>query len=468
MKSTRPVHFSLSVLTICLIFTLSVLLPTTSPCHAAETVIVSAEGLADPENDIFQDNQAALSKALLNDAKKQAIEKVVGLYMDNPLLVKNYSAIDSDVLAKDKSLIKDILHKSEPWMGGDGFMHILIKAEVYGGKVENALREIGNIQRTKLIRQAGNPRITVAITVRDSERNSSTKPERSPIAENIFKEHIATFGYRVWSEQMQGEQKTNDPSPNGQSPDFSIRGEVKFKPVNLKLKTSGIEINKLTITSWTVKCIDSTTGEEIYFNNKIPARRSWNTEDAAVSAIGKLISEEFSRDFFEQKLLQRTRLYQLVLNGLPSYDTAILFKNELIGLRPVLNVDLRSFDNSTGALYEVEFSTSDLGFSEILNNSVLKPLNSKFGKQAFSLKSVKNLLIKVNFHGTGRPDDIAAQFEKKPPSSLTTANPIRLNQIAATRGTLEKVEEINPEGIEQVRELRRSGGKKATEEIKKL
>jgi serine/threonine-protein kinase len=255
-------------------------------------------------------------------------------------------------------------------------------------------------------------------------------------------------------------------SDHKQTSDFAIRGEVKFKPVNLKLKTSGIEINKLTITSWTVKCIDSITGEEIYFNNKIPARRSWNTEDAALAAIGELIGDEFSQDFFEQHLLQRTKMYQLVVQDLPSYDTAIMFKKELIGLRPVLNVDLRSYDKTAGSLFEVEFSANDQDFSETLNNNVLKPLNKKFGKQVFTLSSVKNLLVKVLFKSSGQAADIAAQFDEKPPSSLAYANPVRLNQVAATRGALQKVGEINPQGAEKVMELRKSGGKRSLETIK--
>jgi serine/threonine-protein kinase len=446
---------------------LSFMPPVVSCCRAvADTVTVSAEGLVDPNADALKHDKAVLYKALLNDAKKQAIEKVVGIYMDNPLLVENYSSIDNTILAQNQGFIKEILQKSEPWLGGDGFMHILIKAEVYAAKVESAIREMGEKQRASLIRKAGNPRISVAITVRDSKRDSQTRPERSSIAENILKEQITAFGYRVWSEKATGERKQAITSTHRQASDFAIRGEVKFKPINLKLKTSGIEINKIAITSWTVKCLDSATGEEIYFNNTIPARRSWNTEDDALAAIGKLIGEEFSREFFEQHLLQRTRLYQLEVQGLPDYDVAVLFKKELIGLRPVLNVDLRSFDNTAGALYEVEFPARDLDFSEILNNAVLKPLNKKFGHQVFSLSSVKNLLIKVLFSSTDRPAKVAAQFKNKPPSSLATATPVRLNQIAATRGTLKKVEEINPKGVEKVMEYRKSGGKTSLEAIK--
>lgn len=481
MKSIQPVHLTVFFMTLSAFFILSLFSPVLPSCHAAaDTVIVSSEGLADPNSDAYKRDKAILYDALLDDAKKQAIEKVVGIYVDSRSLVENYSLIEDNVLTETRGFIKQIMQKSEPWLGEDGFMHILIKAEVYTDKAENALREMSRMQRIKLIREAGNPRISVAITVRDYQRDSFTAPERSPIAENILKEHISAFGYRVWSEKVARDQELTNAEKShigGQSDqaayyvqrqpsDFSILGEVKFKPINLTLKTSGLEINKLTITSWTVKCTDSATGEELYFNNKIPSRRSWNTEDEALMAIGELIGQEFSRDFFEQHLLQRTRIYQLELQGLPTYDAAVLFKKELIGLRPVLNVDLRTFDDLGGALYEVEFSGNELDFPEFLNSAVLAPLNYKFGKQVFSLSSVQNLLIKVLFQGTFRPAEVITMFKEKPPSSLATATPIRLNQVAATRGALKKVKKINPKGVETVMEYRKSGGKTSLETIK--
>ncbi len=481
MKSNLPIRSVLFLIMLSALFMLSFTFFLAPSCHAAaETVTVTAEGLADPEADAYKRDKAILYDALLDDAKKQAIEKVVGIYVDSRSLVENYALIEDKVLTQTRGFIKQILQKSDPWLGEDGFMHILIKAEVYTSKAENALREMSRVQRIRLLREAGNPRISVSITVRDSKRDSYTEPERSPIAENILKEYISAFGYRVWSEEITQERNLVNAEKSlvaGQidqaayyahrlASDFAIKGEVKFKPINLKLKTSGIEINRFTITSWTVKCQESATGEELYFNNKIPSRRSWNNEDEALMAIGQLIGEEFSREFFQQHLLQQTKIYQLEVQALPVYDAAVLFKKELIGLRPVLNVDLRSFDDLGGALYEVEFSGRKLDFSEFLNSAVLTPLNYKFGKRVFSLISVQRQQVKVLFQGVRRTSDIITLFKEKPPSSLATATPIRLNQIAATRGALKKIEEINPKGVEAVMEHRRSGGKTSLDVIK--
>lgn len=481
MKHARPFLSALSMIMLVGLSATGIFSSMVSSCYAAaDTVVVSAEGLADPNADAYQRDKAILYDALLDDAKKQAIEKVVGIYVDSRSLVENYALIEDNVLTQTRGFIKQIIQKSDPWLGEDGFMHILIKAEVYTSKAENALREMSRVQRIKLIREAGNPRIAVSITIRDAKRDTFVEPERSAIAENILKERISEFGYRVWSEEVARERDLANAEKSLVSgradqaaayalrnvSDFSIQGEVKIQPISLKLQVSGIEINKYKITSWTVKCLDSATGEELYFNNKVPKRSSWNSEDEAIEAIGQLIGEEFSREFFEQQLLQRTRIYQLEVQGLPIYDAAVLFKKELIGLRPILNVDLRSFDDLAGALYEVEFSGQELDFSEFLNSAVLTPLNYKFGKQAFSLVSVQNLQIKVMFQGSSRTTEIVDLFNEKPPSSLAMATPVRLNQIAATRGALEKVEEINPKGVETVMEYRKSGGKTSLDAIK--
>ena len=142
MKRIQTVQPLLFLLTICS-FAWASLLIHAPACHAtADTVIVTAEGLADPQSDTLKNDQSALAAVLLSDAKKQVLEKVVSLFMNDQQLAKHYTLIDKEVLANDQRFIKEILQKSEPWQGGDGFMHILVKAEVYGSRIEKALQEI--------------------------------------------------------------------------------------------------------------------------------------------------------------------------------------------------------------------------------------------------------------------------------------------------------------------------------------
>ena len=41
----------------------------------------------------------------------------------------------------------------------------------------------------------------------------------------------------------------------------------------MKLAASGLVVTKYAVNSWTIKCIDRATGEEIYYNTALPKGR---------------------------------------------------------------------------------------------------------------------------------------------------------------------------------------------------
>jgi hypothetical protein len=59
------------------------------------------------------------------------------------------------------------------------------------------------------------------------------------------------------------------------------------------------------------------TGEEIYLNTTMPKAQSWATEDQALSDIGKLVGEEFSKNFFLQHFNFGEQKVTLNICGLP-------------------------------------------------------------------------------------------------------------------------------------------------------
>ena len=86
------------------------------------------------------------------------------------------------------------------------------------------------------------------------------------------------------------------------APTSSCVGEAQIKQaVDAARGVRRWSITKYALTSWTVKCIDRATGEEIYFNTTLPKGvGSWASEEEALKAIGTKIADEFSRDFFLQ------------------------------------------------------------------------------------------------------------------------------------------------------------------------
>ena len=415
-----------------------------------ETIVVSAEGLVDINADIYQKDKGLMIDDLRLDARKQIIEKAVGTFVESSTLVENYAVINNRVCSKSKGIIKRIIKQSKPWAGEDGFMHLLMKAEVYLADVKEALNDISKNNRISLIKQAGNPRISTSIIVKDADRsNTKRMEERSEVAENILKELFCGFGYRVWSENS---------SHSPPKSDFSVYGQVKFKRLTLTLKASGLKVTKYALTSWTVKCIDNYTGEEIYFNNKVPKKKSWSDEDGALEAIGQLIGSEFTKDFFETQLMRPSRILQLQVQGMPDYDTGLLLKRELIGLRSVLNVDFRNYCASGLSEFEVDFAGSRENFTQSINEAVLKPLNKKLGENSFKLISAKGDVIEVRFNTEQDVDKLVAKFNKLPPASLANATPERIRRLAKDKATLKNISVINPEAVEKLKK----GGEKSS------
>lgn len=416
------------------------------PAGQAETLIVSAEGLADPNSDAYQRDKGLMIDDLRRDAQRQAIEKAVGVYVESNTLVENYLLIEDKVLSRSKGLIKQILDQSSPRLGEDGFMHLQIKAEVFIGEVKTALQSLSRESRLSLIKEHGNPTISVAVVIRDAKRSSDTTPENSTIAENILKEHFVDFGYRVWSEEYTRllQQDVGAGQTGRKIADFSVIGEAKFKQASITLKASGIQVTKHVLTSWTVKCINNHTGEEIYFNNKVPKNKSWADEDQALEDIGRLIGQEFSKDFFETELMKPSQKYQIQLTGLPDYDTALLFKDEFVGLRTILNAELLNFEMNGLSIYEVECTGSGGSFAQVLNNTILKPLNTKLDGPRMQLMSQHGNVVRVAIDPGSQPELLQQSIQHNPPASLAAASPARIGKLITDRELLDKVLRMNP------------------------
>ena len=412
------------------------------PAHASkpepgETLIVSAEGLADPAAEIYQSDKGLLLDDLRQDALRQCVEKTVGTMVDSSSLVENFTLVQDRVLTRSKGLIKRVIKQSDPWLGKDGFMHLLIKAEVYLGQVREALSDLSRSERVDLIKEHGNPKIAVIVSTRDAQRGADVAVERSAVAENLLKEHLSGFGYRVWAVA----------DARNKGADFLISGEAKFKALSARLPTSGITVTKHVLTSWTVQCKDVQTEEEIYFNNKIPRNKSWADEDAALEDIGRMIGEEFSKDFFDLHLMAPMRIFQMQVDGLADYDTGVLLKKELIGLRPVLNVELRDYRADGSSLFEVEFSGQRGNFAQILNASVITPLNAKLGRNAFRLVSASGQAVRLTCDAGKDPAQLTEAFNGLPPASLADAPPERLRELIKSEAAQTRVKAINPAGV---------------------
>ncbi len=401
---------------------------TATPPTAPGTVLVTAVGLVDPTNARYQADKALLQTDLRADSKSQAVEKALGLYLDSASLAKNYDALRDKLLSKSASYIANVVQESEPQLGKDGLMSLTTKAVINVRALQKSLNQMSRDERIDFIRQNGDPKVAVRVSVRDADQPDA-QAQNSPIAENLLKERIKSFGFRTWSEEGTA---TGD---KARTPDFTVIGEARIKKLSAKLAASGLTINKFTLSSWTVKAVDRETGEEIYFNSTLPkAAGSWASQEEALAAIGTKIADEFTRDFFLSHFNQTGQSVRLTFQGLPDSITEQVLGRELVSLPGVLVATPRP----DGRVYDMVLSGSGAAQDGVAVG-ILKPLNAKLGQQCFQLGASAGAEIAVNFDQACADPSIAGRLEANPPAQLYGAPPARLKSVVKNPDTLRKL-----------------------------
>jgi len=279
--------------------------------------------------------------------------------------------------------------------------------------VQKSLNQMSDKERIDFIRNNGDPKIAVQMVISYAESAQAVPSTRSQLAENAIKERIKSFGFRTWS--TEGETRTG---PEAKAADFQIVGEVKVKQLSAKLAASGLTITKTALTSWTVKAIDKGTGEEIYTNTKMPKNTSWPTEDAALADIGKLVGDEFSKNFFLAHFSFGAQNVNVSFSGLPGPDSSKALLRELKSLRGVLDAQAAG-DNA----FRLELPEG--GASDLIAEYVLKPLNAKLGQACFALGGVTAQSVNVTFAQACAQESVRGKLETAPPAGLLSAPPAR-------------------------------------------
>lgn len=407
---------------------------TTTTTANTGIMTISAMGLADPSDPRYQQDKGGdaglLNADLREDARRQLVEKAVTLYIEQNSLSKNYALVRDKLLAKSGTFIQAVLEEQPPQLGKDGLMSLTTRATVRVRDVQKSLNQMSADERIEFIRNNGDPRISVAITAKSAESDPAAPAQRSPVAENLLKERIRSFGFRLWNDDMAKDNKGGA--------DFAVTGEAKFKKLSAKLAASGITVEKFVLTSWTVKATDKKSGEEIYYNTQIPEKTSWATEDEALRDIGKLIGEEFSKGFFLAHFHFSGQKVRLKLQGLPNKDTARMLMHELSGLRSVLAANLAS-SSSGDAVFDIELSGGLSNPIELVEAGILKPLNRKLGKQCFNAGTGSGSEVVVMLETGCKDAAVLSRLDTLPPAALIEAPQTRREAVVKNPETLRKI-----------------------------
>lgn len=396
------------------------------------TMVISALGLADPSNPRYQQEKGG-DKGLLNadlreDARRQLIEKAIGLYVEQASLTRNYGLVRDKLLVRSGDFIQAVIEEQPPQLGKDGLMSLSTRATVKVRDVQKSLNQMSQEERVDFIRNNGDPKVSVAITARSAEADPAAPAQRSPLAENLLKERIQSFGFRIW----------NDEAPAKGGADFAVTGEAKFRKLSAKLAASGITVEKFVLTSWTVKATDKKSGEEIYYNTQIPEKTSWATEDEALRDVGRLIGEEFSKGFFLAHYHFVGQKVRLKLQRLPNKDTAQLLMHELNGLRSVLGAKPVS-SSAVDAVFDLELSGGLANPADMVQAAVLGPLNRKLGRQCFNVGGATSGEIVATFEPGCSDPAVLSRLATLPPAALIEAPQTRREAVVKNPETLKKI-----------------------------
>ena len=399
-----------------------------APKPAPGTIVVSAVGMIDPSDPRYQGgDKAQLQADLRADSRNQLVEKALWLLLDNASVAKNYDVLKEKLLSRSQSFIPVVLKESEAQVGKDGLMSMTTEGVVNVKAVQKSLNEMSRADRIEFIRANGDPKVSARISVRDADLPDAP-PQPSPIAENILKERIKSFGFRTWAEAN---------APDAKGADFAVIGEAKIKRLPFRLAASGVTMTKYAMTSWTVKCVDQETGEEIYYNNTLPTGLgSWASEEEAIKAIGSKIADEFSRDFFLQHVSVTGQKVTLNVEGLPSAASDEWLARELVALPGVITLSPRS--PAAPGTFELQLGGSGSP-GDIVANGVLKPLNRKLGQSCFTLGAVTAEKVSVVFDKRCKETAVLSRFETYPPAALYEAPPSRQKAVVKNPDLLRKL-----------------------------
>jgi eukaryotic-like serine/threonine-protein kinase len=393
-------------------------------------IVISAVGMVDPGDARYKGDKALAQSDVRADSRGQLVEKALGLFVDKSSVASNYDVLRDKLLANSGKYVSTVVRESEPMIGKDGLMYFTTEAVVDVKAVQKSLNQMSRDERIEFIRASGDPKVSVQIAARDADMPGAP-PLPSPVAENILKERIKSFGFRTWAE---GAPTTGD---SAKGPDFSVEGQVNVKKLSARLPASGLVVTKYALNSWTIKAIDRETGEEIYYNTTLPTGMgSWPSEEEALKAIGTRIANEFSRDLFLQHVYGTGQKVSLVIEALPDAATDATFTRQLAGLPSVVNVMVRP--PGRPRTYDVQLAGNG-PVAELVASGVLKPLNAQLGKACFALGTVTGDKVQVLFDPQCRDAAVLSRLETNPPAGLYGAPAARQKAVIKDPETLKKL-----------------------------
>jgi eukaryotic-like serine/threonine-protein kinase len=382
--------------------------PSTAAAPPPGTVVISALGVADPQDPQFKGDAAAVQRQALEAAHRHVIEKALALWLEPASMDRHRALIERKLMANSGAFIRTVLQEGPADGARSGLVEEQTRAVVSLRDLQRSLNDLSRDERVEFIRRQGDPRISIRIDVAGA--GGPMARERSQLAENVLKERIRSFGFRVWAADGENAAAAAQPA------DFAIQGEVKLKQLSMRLPASGLTITKAALTSWTLKAVQSATGEEVYVSTRLPTGKTWVDEDHALADIGKLVGDEFSRQFFLRNFMGRPQKATLMFTGLPE-GAAPLMLRELRATRAVLDAQ----PQGEPARFEVLLAEGNA--SDLVRDAIVRPLNAKLRVECLTMTGGTPNQLTIGYAASCAGADLRTRLESGAPAGLPAPPP---------------------------------------------
>jgi len=154
-----------------------------SYCQENEVKVIKAKGVASLEG---KSKAMAVDEAVM-DAKRNAIEQAVGVYVSSQTLVRNFQLVDDTILSKSQGYITEWEKIKES--SNMGLLEVVIQAKVKMGKIKN---DVSGIKR---LIQEKNPHVMIAVREKIGKSGYRNKFQNNYIsqAENKLKDVFLNY-----------------------------------------------------------------------------------------------------------------------------------------------------------------------------------------------------------------------------------------------------------------------------------
>lgn len=300
--------------------------------------------------------------AAMNDAKRNAVEQVVGTYISSQSMMKNANVLLDEIYSKSVGFVTNINVLEE----GKRKDFYSIKAKVNVNNNPNS--ELRN--KIEMIRFLGDPRICAIVTYYAD--NDNEKREKYPIiCEGAMNEKLNLLGFshvvsadvifqrRGMERYMAADKQLLFPQNDL---DYYIIGRLDVHTGNIMLPkykditndNTGFQ-NKTDLVKsdaeLDVEIIKADTGEVIQ-SYRVEAGSIKNTnnftENEAIKALGKLAAEKLKSGFSRKAAKVDGEMQIVVFTG--SYDNVMKFNKELRELSGIRNITIKNFTNGKGII----------------------------------------------------------------------------------------------------------------------